>query len=320
MLNPASITEPLQGTSHHQRLLAQSLGLTPLRTGVVHAVDANSLRGAVAAAKANLIIPVFVGPEARTRVAAAEAKLDVSSYEFVPTEHSHAAAARAVELARDRKVEALMKGSLHTDEFMAAVLAEERLHTARRMSHVFVIDVPDFPRLLFVTDAAINIYPSLEEKADIIQNAIELAHALGLAAPKVAILSAVETISPKIRSTLDAAILCKMAERGQITGGVLDGPLAFDNAISEEAARCKGLTSSVAGCADILVVPDLESGNMLAKQLEYLAHAQIAGVVLGARVPIILTSRADGTSARLASCAIALLLARQPPIDPAIAG
>ncbi|HUI59365.1 MAG TPA: bifunctional enoyl-CoA hydratase/phosphate acetyltransferase [Steroidobacteraceae bacterium] len=318
MLNPAS-TEP-PGGSHYDLLVARTQGLTPLRTAVVHAVDANSLLGAVAAAKANLIIPVFVGPEARIRAAAAQAELDVMPYEFVPTEHSHAAAARAAALARDRKVEALMKGSLHTDEFMAAVVAEERLHTSRRMSHVFVIDVPDFPRPLFVTDAAINIYPSLEEKADIIQNAIELAHALGLAAPKVAILSAIETISPKIRSTLDAAILCKMAERGQITGGILDGPLAFDNAISEEAARDKGITSQVAGRADILVVPDLESGNMLAKQLQYLAHAQIAGVVLGARVPIILTSRADGTVSRVASCAIALLLARHQSLSRAIRG
>ncbi len=320
MLEPALVSEPLQAGSHYQRLLARSKGLTPLRTAVIHPVDVNSLLGAVAAAKANLLVPVFIGPEARIRAAAIQAELDVTPYEFVSTEHSHASAACAVELARDRKVEALMKGSLHTDEFMAAVVAEERLHTSRRMSHVFVIDLPDFPRPLFVTDAAINIYPSLEEKADIIQNAIDLAHALGLLAPKVAILSAVETISPKIRSTLDAAILCKMAERGQITGGVLDGPLAFDSAISEEAARCKGITSSVAGRADILVVPDLESGNMLAKQLEYLAHAQIAGVVLGARVPIILTSRADGTPARLASCAIALLLARHQAAHRAIAG
>ena len=314
MLNPTTGPEPLQAGCHYPQLMARCEGLTPLRTAVVHAVDANSLLGAVAAAKANLISPVFIGPEARIRTAALQAGLDVTSYEFVPTEHSHASAARAVELARHRKVEALMKGTLHTDEFMAAVVAEERLHTSRRMSHVFVIDVPGFPRPLFVTDAAINIYPSLEEKADIIQNAIELAHALGLPAPKVAILSAVETVSPKIRSTLDAAILCKMAERGQITGGVLDGPLAFDNAVSEEAARCKGITSGVAGHADILVVPDLESGNMLAKQLEYLAHAQIAGIVLGARVPIVLTSRSDGTPARLASCAIALLLARRQTV------
>ena len=310
-------TEPTRdpGASRrpYQQLLERARGLAPLRTAVVHPVDATSLQGTVAAAKANLIVPVLVGPEARIRAAALEAALDITAYELVPTEHSHAAAARAVELGRDRKVEALMKGSLHTDEFMAAIVAEEKLRTSRRMSHVFVIDVPGYSRLLFVTDAAINIYPSLEEKADIVQNAIELAHALNLQSPKVAILSAVETISPKIRSTLDAAILCKMAERGQVTGGVLDGPLAFDTAVSEEAARCKGLKSSVAGKADILVVPDLEAGNMLAKQLEYLANAQIAGVVLGARVPIMLTSRADGTLARLCSCAIALLLARHEP-------
>jgi len=203
-----------------------------------------------------------------------------------------------------------MKGSLHTDEFMGAIVSEEKLRTARRMSHVFVIDPPSYPRPLYVTDAAINIYPTLEDKVDIIQNAIELAHTLGLELPKVAILSAVETVSPKIKSTLDAAALCKMADRRQITGGILDGPLAFDNAVSEEAAKTKGIISPVAGCADIFVVPDLEAGNMLAKQLEYLAEAQIAGIVLGARVPIILTSRADKTLARLGSCAIALLLAR----------
>jgi phosphate acetyltransferase/phosphate butyryltransferase len=203
-----------------------------------------------------------------------------------------------------------MKGSLHTDEFMGAIVHEEKLRTARRMSHVFVIDAPGYPRPLFVTDAAINIYPTLEDKVDIIQNAIELAHALGLQLPKVAILSAVETVSSKIKSTLDAAALCKMADRRQITGGILDGPLAFDNAVSEEAAKTKGIVSPVAGQADIFVVPDIEAGNMLAKQLEYLAEAEIAGIVLGARVPIILTSRADKTLARLGSCAIALLLAR----------
>jgi phosphate acetyltransferase/phosphate butyryltransferase len=203
-----------------------------------------------------------------------------------------------------------MKGSLHTDEFMGAIVAESRLRTARRMSHVFVIDAPAYPRALLVSDAAVNIYPTLEDKADIVQNAIALAHTLGTKAPRVAILSATETVSPRIRSTLDAAVLCKMAERGQITGGILDGPLAFDNAVSSEAARAKGIRSPVAGRADIFIVPDLEAGNMLAKQLEYLAGAQIAGIVLGARVPIILTSRADKTVSRLGSCAIALLLAR----------
>jgi len=295
---------------HHLQLVQQARGLDPIRTAVVDPVDTVSLLGAVEAAKAKLIIPVLVGPEGKIRAAAEQAKLDLSGYELVPTEHSHEAAAAAVALARDRKVEALMKGSLHTDEFMGAIVHEEKLRTARRMSHVFVIDAPGYPRPLFVTDAAINIYPTLEDKVDIIQNAIELAHALGLQLPKVAILSAVETVSSKIKSTLDAAALCKMADRRQITGGILDGPLAFDNAVSEEAAKTKGIVSPVAGQADIFVVPDIEAGNMLAKQLEYLAEAEIAGIVLGARVPIILTSRADKTLARLGSCAIALLLAR----------
>jgi len=295
---------------HHLQLVQQARGLDPIRTAVVHPVDTVSLLGAVEAAKAKLIIPVLVGPEGKIRAAAEQAKLDLSGYELVPTEHSHEAAAAAVALARDRKVEAVMKGSLHTDEFMGAIVHEEKLRTARRMSHVFVIDAPGYPRPLFVTDAAINIYPTLEDKVDIIQNAIELAHALGLQLPKVAILSAVETVSSKIKSTLDAAALCKMADRRQITGGILDGPLAFDNAVSEEAAKTKGIVSPVAGQADIFVVPDIEAGNMLAKQLEYLAEAEIAGIVLGARVPIILTSRADKTLARLGSCAIALLLAR----------
>ncbi len=294
----------------YQRLVHQSQGLEPIRTAVVHPVDSVSLLGAIEAAKAKLIVPVLIGPEARIRGASEQARLDLADYELVATEHSHAAAAQAVALARDHKVAALMKGSLHTDEFMGAILSEEKLRTARRMSHVFVIDAPGYPRPLFLTDAAINVYPTVEDKADIVQNAIELAHALGVERPKVAILSAVETVSPKIRSTLDAAILCKMADRGQITGGIVDGPLAFDNAVSEEAAKTKGIVSPVAGCADIFVVPDLEAGNMLAKQLEYLAEAQVAGIVLGARIPIILTSRADKTMARLASCAIALLLAR----------
>jgi len=295
---------------HHQALIEKARGLAPIRTAVVHPVDTISLVGAIEAAKQKLIIPLLVGPESKIRAAAREAKVDLSGYEIVPTEHSAAAAAEAVALASNFKVEALMKGSLHTDEFMAAILKEEKLRTARRMSHVFVIDVPDYPRALFVTDAAINIYPTLEDKVDIVQNAIDLAHALGLARPKVAILSAVETVSSKIKSTIDAAALCKMADRGQITGGILDGPLAFDNAVSAEAAKTKGIVSPVAGEADILVVPDMEAGNMLAKQLEYLAAAEIAGIVLGARVPIILTSRADKTLARLGSCAIALLLAR----------
>ncbi len=295
---------------HHQALIEKSRGLAPIRTAVVHPVDTVSLLGAIEAAKEKLIIPILVGPETKIRAAAKQAKLDISAYELVPTEHSHAAAAKAVVLARDRKVDALMKGSLHTDEFMGAIVHEEKLRTARRMSHVFVIDAPDYPRPLFVTDAAVNIYPALEDKVDIVQNAIELAHALGIERPKVAILSAIETVSPKIQSTLDAAALCKMADRRQITGGILDGPLAFDEAVSEEAAKTKGIVSPVAGQADIFVVPDFEAGNMLAKQLEYLAEAEVAGIVLGARVPIILTSRADKTLARLSSCALALLLAR----------
>ena len=300
----------MKGYHHHQALIEKSRGLKPIRTAVVHPVDTVSLLGAIEAAKEKLIIPILVGPETKIRAAAKQAKLDISAYELVPTEHSHAAAAEAVVLARDHKVDALMKGSLHTDEFMGAIVHEEKLRTARRMSHVFVIDAPDYPRPLFVTDAAVNIYPALEDKIDIVQNAIELAHALGIERPKVAILSAIETVSPKIQSTLDAAALCKMADRRQITGGILDGPLAFDEAVSEEAAKTKGIVSPVAGQADIFVVPDFEAGNMLAKQLEYLAEAEVAGIVLGARVPIILTSRADKTLARLSSCALALLLRR----------
>ena len=295
----------------YRKLVEMTRVLAPIRTAVVHPVDAVSLLGAVEAAQENLIVPILVGPEAKIRAAAQQAQLDLTPYEFVPTEHSDAAAAQAVAMARAGQVEAVMKGALHTDELMHAVVdGDQGLRTARRMSHVFAIDAPGYPRPLFVTDAAVNVYPTLEDKRDIVQNAIDLAHALGLDSPKVAILSAVETVSSKIKSTLDAAALCKMADRGQITGGVLDGPLAFDNAVSEEAAKTKGIVSPVAGRADIFVVPDLEAGNMLAKQLEYLAEADVAGVVLGARVPIILTSRADKTLARLASCALALLLAR----------
>ena len=295
----------------YRQLIEMTKGLDPIRTAVVHPVDTPSLLGAVEAARSRLIIPVLVGPEDKIRAAAEQARIDLSSYEIVSTEHSDAAAQAAVAMARSGRAEALMKGALHTDELMHAVLDHERgLRTARRMSHVFAIDAPGYPRPLFVTDAAINIYPTLADKHDIVQNAIDLAHALGIAQPRVAILSAVETVTESIRSTLDAAALCKMADRGQITGGILDGPLAFDNAVSEEAAKTKGIVSPVAGRADIFVVPDLEAGNMLAKQLEYLAEAEVAGIVLGARVPIILTSRADKMLARLGSCAIALLLAR----------
>ena len=295
----------------YQQLITMTQGLQPLRTAIVHPVDTVSLRGAIEAARCGLIIPVLVGPEAKIRLAAEQADIDLSTYEIVTTEHSHAAAVAAVALARCGKVEALMKGALHTDELMHAVVAAETgLRTGRRMSHVYAIDAPGYPRPLFITDAALNLYPTLEDKRDIVQNAIDLTHALGIAEPRVALLSAVETVTSSIRSTLDAAALCKMAERGQITGGILDGPLAFDNAVSAEAAATKGIISPVAGAADIFVVPDVEAGNMLAKQLQYLADADVAGIVLGARVPIILTSRADKTMSRLGSCAIALLFAR----------
>lgn len=296
----------------YQELIAMTKGMQPVRTAVVHPVDAVSLTGAIEAAKQGLIIPIFIGPEIKIRKAAQQAGCDLSGFELIPTEHSDAAAMLAVAMARSGKVEALMKGALHTDEFMRAVInAETGLRTGRRMSHVFAIDTPDYPRALFITDAALNIYPTLEQKRDIVQNAIDLAHTLGIMQPRVALLSAVETVTSSITSTLHAAALCKMADRGQITGGILDGPLAFDNAVSVEAAKTKGIISPVAGMADIFLVPDLEAGNMLAKQLEYLADAEVAGIVLGARVPIILTSRADKTMSRLASCAIALLLARK---------
>ncbi|MDE1954830.1 MAG: bifunctional enoyl-CoA hydratase/phosphate acetyltransferase [Betaproteobacteria bacterium] len=289
---------------------ARALHAGPLRTAVVHAVDAVSLGGAVDAARAGLIEPVFVGPQARLQAAAQAAGIDLSGYAVEATEHSHAAAARAVALAREGRVQALMKGSLHSDELLHAVVdAQTGLRTQRRISHVFVVDVVGLDRLQLLTDAAVNVTPDLLAKRDIVQNAIGLAQALGLPEPKVAILSAVETVTPKLPSTLDAAALCKMAERGQITGGVLDGPLAFDNAVSLRAAQTKGIVSAVAGQADVLVAPDLEAANMLAKQLEYLADAKVAGIVLGARVPVILTSRADLPDARMASCALAVLLA-----------
>ncbi len=295
----------------YRHLFELTKGAPPLRTAVVHPVDSHALLGAIEAAQDNLIVPILVGPQHKIEAIAAAQDVDLSPYEVIATEHSHAAAEQAVALARAGKVEAIMKGSLHTDELMHAVLAPQiGLATARRMSHVYALEVPDYPRPLFLTDAALNIYPDLEAKRDIVQNAIDLAHVLGIAIPRVAILSAVETVSPKLNSTLEAAALCKMAERGQITGALVDGPLGFDNAVSQEAARTKGIVSPVAGVADILVVPDLEAGNMLAKQLEYLSGAQVAGIVLGARVPIILTSRADSPMAHQASCALALLLAQ----------
>jgi phosphate acetyltransferase len=284
----------------------------PIRTAVVHPCDSASFLGALDAASERLIVPILVGPEAKIRKAADDAQRSLQGIELVDAPHSHAAAERAVALAREGRVEALMKGALHTDELMSAVAKPDTgLRTERRMSHVFALDVPNYPKPLFITDAAINIYPDLDTKQDIVQNAIDLAHALEMANPKVAILSAVETVSPKITSTVEAAALCKMAERGQITGGILDGPLAFDNAVSKEAAKAKGIISKVAGDADILVAPDLEAGNMIGKQLIYLAGADAAGVVLGARVPIMLTSRADGELARQASAALAQLVAHR---------
>jgi phosphate acetyltransferase len=285
-------------------------GLPAVSCAVVHPCDRDSLLGPIEAARRGLLAPVLIGPEEKIRAVAQAEGVDLGPYRVVAVPHSHAAAAKAVELARAGEVEALMKGSLHTDELLGAVVPSATgLRTARRISHVFVMDVPSYPRMLLITDAAVNIYPKLREKADIVQNAIDLAHVLGIEEPKVAILSAVETVTPEIESTLEAAALCKMADRGQITGGVLDGPLAFDNAISVQAAQAKRIRSPVAGQADILVVPDLEAGNMLAKQLSYLAGAEGAGIVLGARVPIVLTSRADSVRTRLASTAVMALVA-----------
>jgi phosphate acetyltransferase len=311
--DPAEIAPPQMAQRAYRvyaALIERCAELEPVSTAVAHPCDQSSLAGAVEAAEARLIVPILVGPEARIRAVAEESGLDISPYRLVDAPHSHAAAAKAVEIVRAGEAETLMKGSLHTDELMGEVVRKDTgLRTERRISHAFIMDVPTYPKPLAVTDAAINIFPDLETKVDIVQNAIDMAHALGVDLPKVAILSAVETVMPKIPSTIDAAALCKMAERGQITGALLDGPLAFDNAISKEAAAIKGIRSEVAGDADILVVPDLEAGNMLAKQLSFLANADAAGIVLGARVPIILTSRADTVRARMASCAVAVCLA-----------
>ena len=294
----------------YTHLLARVKGLEPIPTAVAHPCDEESLRGPVMAFQAGIIEPILVGPENKIRAVAEEFGIDLSGIRLVNAAHSHDSAALAVSLVRTGDAEALMKGSLHTDELMGEVVARANgLRTSRRISHVFVMDVPTYHRPLLITDAAINIAPTLEEKADIIRNAIDLAHIIGIPEPKVAILSAVETINPKIQSTLDAAALCKMADRGQIKGGLLDGPLAFDNAVSIVAAKTKGIKSAVAGHAEILVVPDLESGNMLAKQLEYMANALTAGIVLGTKVPIVLTSRADSAETRTASCVIAALIA-----------
>jgi phosphotransacetylase len=293
----------------HRQLICRCAGLKPALTAVVHPCDPPSLRATVEAAQEGLINPVLVGPEAKIRAVAVAEKLNISAFQLVSVPHSHAAAAEAVAMARRSEVEVLMKGSLHTDELMHEVVAAQTgLTTDRRISHVYLFDVAAYPRPLMITDAAINIAPDLDAKRDICQNAIDLAHVLGVARPKVAILSAVETVNGKMRSTLDAAALCKMADRGQINGAELDGPLAFDNAISMEAARTKGIASPVAGQADILLVPDLEAGNMLAKQLTFFDGADGAGIVLGARLPIILTSRADPPRTHLASAALALLV------------
>ena len=296
--------------SKYDRLIAAARAEAPAVTIVAHPCDETSLGGAIEAAEMGLITPILVAPEAKIRNVAAEHRLDLGRREIVDVPHSHAAAAKAVALIREGRGELLMKGSLHTDELMHEVAASATgLRTQRRISHVFVMDVPGHTDTLFITDAAINIFPDLEAKRDIVQNAIDLWVAIGLGEPRVAILSAVETVTAKIPSTIEAAALCKMAERGQITGGVLEGPLAFDNAIDQEAARIKGINSPVAGHAQILVVPDLEAGNMLAKNLTFLTHADAAGLVLGARVPIVLTSRADSVRTRLASCAVAALYA-----------
>ena len=318
-MSSGGAAQPLDVASHHglTRLLAAVKELSPVRVGVVHPCDATSLSAALDAHRLGLIEPVLIAPRARLEAVALAQGLELQGLRIEDVPHSHAAAELGARLAASGEVEALMKGSLHTDELMAAVVAGSAgLRTKRRVSHCFVLQTASYPRPFIVTDAAINLAPDLLQKADIARNAIELAQVLGVARPRLAILAAVETVNPNMPATLDAAALCKMADRGQITGGVLDGPLAFDNAVSIEAARTKGITSPVAGQADILLVPDLESGNMLAKQLMYLGGAASAGIVLGAKVPIVLTSRADSRESRIASCAIALLLAhhyRQTP-------
>jgi phosphotransacetylase len=296
------------GTGKYERLLQRCAVLEPVPTAVAHPCEETALVGALEAAQKGLIKPILVGPASKIEKVAQSSRLYLDKLEIVNTEHSHASAAKAVELVRAGKAALLMKGSLHTDELLGAVVAGATgLRTGRRISHAFIMDVPTYHKLLVVTDAAINIAPALEEKADICQNAIDLVISLGLKTPKVAILAAVETVTSKMPATIDAAALCKMADRGQITGGILDGPLAFDNAISKQAAEIKKIHSTVAGDPDILLVPDLEAGNILAKQLSYLANADSAGIVLGARVPIILTSRSDSVRSRIASCAVAML-------------
>jgi phosphate acetyltransferase len=298
------------GTGKYEAMIQRCARFEPVPTAVAHPCEASALAGAIEAGEKKLIVPILVGPEAKIREIASANKLNLDGVRIVDVPHSHAAAAKAVELVRKGEAELLMKGSLHTDELLGAVVARETgLRTGRRISHVFIMDVPTYHKVLIVTDAAINIAPTLEDKVDICQNAIDLVVSLGNHKPKVAILAAVETVTSKMPSTIDAAALCKMADRGQITGALVDGPLAFDNAISKEAAKIKGITSEVAGDPDILLVPDLEAGNMLAKQLTFLANADSAGIVLGARVPIILTSRADSVRSRIASAGVAMLAA-----------
>jgi phosphotransacetylase len=301
---------PQSGTGKYEALLARCQSLPPIPTAVAHPCEATALSGAIEAAQRGLITPLLVGPPAAIAQTARTANIDLASVEIIDAPDSRAAASKAVELVRQGRAEILMKGSLHTDEIMAAVVARETgLRTGRRISHVFVMDVPTYHKPLIVTDGAINIAPTFEDKADICQNAIDLAISLGVETPKVAILAAVETVTSKMPATIDAAALCKMAQRGQINGALLDGPLAFDNAISKDAAQTKGIQSPVAGDPDILLAPDLEAGNILAKLLSFLANADSAGMVLGARVPIILTSRADSVRSRIASCAVAVLVA-----------
>ncbi len=300
----------MTGTGKYENLLKRCAELEPIPTAVAHPCEASALAGAIEAGEKKLITPILVGPAAKIREVAAAAGIDLGGVRIVEAAHSNESATKAVALVRSGEAELLMKGSLHTDELLSAVIARETgLRTGRRISHVFVMDVPTYHKVLIITDAAINIAPALDDKVHICQNAIDLARALGLERPKVAILAAVETVNSKMPSTIEAACLCKMADRGQITGALLDGPLAFDNAISKEAAQIKGIASEVAGDPDILLVPDLEAGNMLAKQLSFLANADSAGLVLGARVPIILTSRADSVRSRIASCGVAVLAA-----------
>jgi phosphate acetyltransferase len=303
------MTQQQNANAQPVNFLDMGADLEPVSCAVVHPCDESSLRGALEAGRRRMIVPVLLGPESRIRETAAASGLDLAGIELIHAPHSHAAAEQAVQMAVEGRVEALMKGSLHTDELMHAAVTNRDFRTKRRLSHIFRLEVPLYDKPLLITDAALNIRPTLEEKVDIVQNAIDLAHILGLAMPRVAILSAVETVNPEIPSTLDAAALCKMADRGQITGAILDGPLAFDTAISGEAAAIKHIRSPVSGVADILIVPDLEAGNILAKQLEYLAGGILSGVVVGGKAPIALTSRADGTAARTASALLAKLIA-----------